>query len=116
MVARGWKDGQIGSDVKGYKISILQDKVSSGDLLYKITQIGNNILLYKICYSFPGSKESAYNAGDAGDVGSLAGSGRSPEVGTGNSLEYFCLDNPMDIGAWWVTVHGVTNSQTWLSN
>ena len=45
-------------------------------------------------------------AGDAGDVGSIPGSGRSPEGGQGNSLQYSCLENPMDRGTWQATVHG----------
>ena len=51
------------------------------------------------------------NAGDARDVGSIPGSGRSPGGGHGNSLQYSCLENPMDRGAWRVTVHGVAQSQ-----
>ena len=51
------------------------------------------------------------NAGDSGDVGSIPGSGRSPGVGNGNTLQYSCLRNPMDQGARWATVHGVTKSQ-----
>ena len=47
-------------------------------------------------------------AGDARDSGSVPGSGRFPGVGNGNLLEYSCLGNPMDGGAWWVTVHRVT--------
>ena len=56
------------------------------------------------------------NAGDARDMVSIPGSGRSPGVGNGNPLQYSCLENPMDRGAWWVTVHGVAKSQTQLSN
>ena len=52
----------------------------------------------------------------AGDVGSIPGSRRSPEEGNGNPLQYSCLENSMDRGAWWVTVHGVAKSQTQLSN
>ena len=48
----------------------------------------------------------------AGDPGSIPGSGRSPEEGNGNALQYFCLENRMDRGAWQATVHGVTKSQT----
>ena len=51
------------------------------------------------------------NAGDSGDVGSIPGSGRSPGVGNGNTLQYSCLRNPMDQGAQWAIVHGVTKSQ-----
>ena len=44
------------------------------------------------------------NAGDIRDTGSTLGSGRSPAGGCGNSLQYFCLKNPMDRGTWWATV------------
>ena len=53
---------------------------------------------------------------NAGDVGSIPGSGRSPGEGNGNSLQYSCLENSMDRGAWWATVHGVTKGRTRLSN
>ena len=46
----------------------------------------------------------------------ISGLGRSPEGGNGSPLQYSCLGNPMDRGAWWATVHGVTKSLTWLSN
>ena len=59
-------------------------------------------------------KNPPANAGDARDVGSIPGSGRSPGVGNGSPLQYFCLENSMDRGAWWATVHGVTKSQTRL--
>jgi len=54
------------------------------------------------------------SAGDAGDVGLIPGSERSPEGGHGNPLQYSCLENPMDRGAWQATVHRVAKSQTWL--
>ena len=53
-------------------------------------------------------------AGDAGDVGLIPGSGKSPEGGHGNPLQYSCLDNPMDRGTWWAMVHRVPKSQTRL--
>ena len=53
---------------------------------------------------------------NAGDLGSILGSGRSPGEGNGNPLQYFCLGNPMDRGALWATVHGVAKSQIRLSN
>ena len=59
-------------------------------------------------------KESTYDAGDPVDMGSIPGSGRSPEEGNGNPLQYSCLENPMDREAWQVTVHGVTESWTQL--
>ena len=53
-------------------------------------------------------KESACNMGDPG---SIPGSGRYPGEGSGNLLQYSCLKNPMDKGAWWAIVHGITKSQ-----
>ena len=58
-------------------------------------------------------KESAYNAGDPGSISGLE---RSLGEGNGNPLQHPCLENPMDRGAWWATVHGVTRSQTQLSD
>ena len=58
------------------------------------------------------SKESACNAGDPVSIPDL---GRSPGEGKGNPRQYSCLENPMDGGAWWATVHGVTKSQTRLN-
>ena len=52
------------------------------------------------------------NAGDIKDTGSILGSGRSPGGGSGNPLQYSCLENPMDREAWHATVHGVTRSGT----
>ena len=49
---------------------------------------------------------------NAGDPDSIPGSGRSPGEGNGNPLQYFCLENSIDGGAWWATVHGVAESQT----
>ena len=56
------------------------------------------------------------NAGDPGDKGLIPESGRSPGEGNGNPLLYSCLENPMDRGAWWATVHGVMKSGTGLSD
>ena len=54
------------------------------------------------------------NAGDVRDTSLIPGSGRRPGGGHGNPLQYSCLENPMDRGAWWATVHGVANSRTQL--
>ena len=62
---------------------------------------------------FPGGsvdKESASNAGDAGDEGLIPGPGRSRGVGHSNPLQYSCLENPMDRGAWQAAVYRVTKS------
>ena len=61
-------------------------------------------------------KESACSAGDAKDGGSIPGSGRSPGKGHDNPLQYSCLGNFMDRGAWWAIVHGVSKSWTRLSD
>ena len=58
-------------------------------------------------------KGSPCNAGDAGSISEL---GRAPRGGNGYPLQYSSLENPMDRGAWWATVHGVTQSRTQLSN
>ena len=64
---------------------------------------------------WPSGKHHPANRADSRDVGWISGSERSPGVGNGNPLQYFCLGNPLDRGALWATVHGVTNSQTQLS-
>ena len=57
-----------------------------------------------------------YTVLEAGDLGLIPGSGRSPGGGSGNPLQYSCLENSMDKGAWWATVHGVTKSRTRMSD
>ena len=54
-------------------------------------------------------KNPPANVGDTGDLGLISGLGRSPAEGNGNPLQYSCLENPRDRGAWWATVHGVAN-------
>ena len=61
-------------------------------------------------------KNSPANAGAAGDTSLTPGEGKSPGGGDGNTLQHSCLENPMDRGVWWATVHGVTKSRTWLSD
>ena len=74
--------------------------------------------IYKYCSSniqgFPGGtvvKNLPAKAEDTRDAGSVSGSGKSPGVGTGNPLQYSCLENSMDREAWWTTVHGAAESQ-----
>ena len=55
------------------------------------------------------------NARDAREMGFIPGSGRSPRVGNGNPLLYSCLENSMDRGDWWATVHGVRREETFLA-
>ena len=74
-----------------------------------------NRSLYKYTGGFPGGsvgKESACNAGDTGDMGLIHGLERSPREGNDNPLQYSCLQNLMDCGAWQATVHRVTKSRT----
>ena len=61
-------------------------------------------------------KEFTCNAGDTGDASSIPGSGKSPGEENGNPLQYSCLKNPTDRGAWQGSVYGVTKSWTWMSN
>ena len=62
----------------------------------------------------PGSSDSKESACNAGDPGLIPGSGRSPEEGNGNPLQYSCLEIPMDGGAWQATYYGVSKSPTLL--
>ena len=61
---------------------------------------------------FPGGSDSKESACNAEDLGSIPGLGRSPGEVHGNPLQCSCLENSLDRGAWWATVHGVTKSQT----
>ena len=61
--------------------------------------------------SFPSGSDSKESACSAGDLGSFPGLGRSPGEVNGNILQYSCLENSMDRGAWWATVHGVAKSR-----
>ena len=73
--------------------------------------------MYRIIYiMLPGGSEVKAFACNAGDLGSISGSGRSPGEGNGNPLQYSCLENPMDGGAWKATVHGVAKSRTRMSD
>ena len=74
-----------------------------------------NIIVWYSCFRLPwwlSSKESTCNAGN---TGSIPRSGRSPGEGKGNPLQYSCLGNPMDRGAWWVTVRRISQSQDLLT-
>ena len=65
---------------------------------------------------FPGGSVVRNPPTNAEDAGSISGSGRSPGEGNGHPLQYSCLGDPMDRGAWWAIVHIVTRSQTRLSD
>ena len=76
----------------------------------------SNYLHVSTYLGFPGGSVVKNPPDNARDVGSIAGLGRSLGKGNGNPLQYSCLGNPMDRGAWWATVHGVTKSWTQLRN
>ena len=78
-------------------------------------QVWKSTVFNKIM-GFPGGSDSKESACSVGDLGLIPELGRSPGGGHGNPLQYSCLENPMDRGAWRATVHGVTKSQTQLSN
>ena len=70
----------------------------------------------RIKFGFPGGSAGKESACNVADLGSIPGSGRSPGGGHGSPLQCYCLENPMDRGAWGATVPGVTKSWTQLSN
>ena len=86
--------------------------------IFIYTQIYTHTLKYIICilviyYTvFPGDSDGKQSACNAGDSGSIPVLGRTPGEGNGNPLQYSCLENPMEKGAWEATVHRVTKSQT----
>ena len=65
---------------------------------------------------FPGDSDGKEFACKVGDPGWIPASGKSPREKNGNPLQYSCLENSMDRGAWWATVHGVTKNQSWLND
>ena len=70
----------------------------------------------KYCMGFPGGSDGKETAYSVGDLGSIPESGRSPGEGNGNLLQYSCLENSMDRGAWKTIFHGVAKSMTQLSH
>ena len=88
-------------------------------LMFKTTLSQINAFI-TVCYSRGDSqvalvvKNLPVNAGELREVALMPGSGRSPGGGNGNPLQDSCLENPMDRGAWWATVHGITKSWIWL--
>ena len=65
-------------------------------------------------FTFPDASAVKNPHANAGDAGSIPGLGRAPGGGYGNPLHYFCMENPMERGAWWSTVHRFTKSWTQL--
>ena len=79
----------------------------------RLKKVGIYIYIYSTRFGgFPGDSDSKESTCNAGDLVSIPGLGKSPGDGNGNPLQYSCLENPMDRGAWWATVHGVAKSRT----
>ena len=72
--------------------------------------------LHAINIGFPGILDGKESTCNAGDIGLIPGSGRSPREGNGNPLQFSCPGNSMDVGTWWATVPGVAKSRTQLSD
>ena len=102
-------------DVKYWKFKALFKKIKEGLNKWQ-ESLCSCIRRYNIIKGFPGGSEGKESACNVGDLGSIPGLGRSPGEGNGNPLQYSCLENPMDRGAWWATVHGVAKSRIWLSD
>ena len=81
-----------------------------------MSEFTNIVKSLTLVLSSPAGSEGKASAYNAGDLGSIPGSGRSPGKGNGNPLQYSCLENPMDGGTWWAIVHGVEKSRTRLSD
>ena len=73
-------------------------------------------LHWEVFRCFPSGSDGKASSYNVGDLGSIPGLGRSPGEENGNPLQYSCLENSIDRGAWWTTVHGVAKSQTRLSD
>ena len=91
------------------------------ELYYRIKKVNSVLwilpqLKNEWTHSRSEGSEVKASACNVGDVGSIPRSGRSPGEGNGNPLQYSCLENPMDRGAWWATVHSVAKSRTQLSD
>ena len=82
----------------------------------RVNPLVHRLLHFSLVIFFPGGSDSKESACNAGDLGSIPGSGRSPGEGNGNPLQYSSLENSMDRRACQVTVHGVAKSRTQLSN
>ena len=113
----GWEDPlekemATHSTILAWEIPWTEEPGGLQPLGHKLSDMTDQLTLW----GFSGgtdNKESAYNVGD---LGSIPGSGRSPGEENGNPLQYSCLGNSMDRGAWWVTAHGVTKIQIGLSD
>ena len=84
----------------------------NGVLAHSVAQMTGSMSVFTSKKHFPGGSDGKESACHAGDPGSIPGLGRSPGEGNGNPLQYSCLENSIDRGAWQATVHGVVKSRT----
>ena len=88
----------------GFKPSLAKESENNGIACIQLISLFDQ--------DFPGGSDGKASACNAGDPGSVPGLGRTPGEGNGNPLQYSCLENPMDKGAWQAIVHGVAESDT----
>ena len=107
--SHGWGHAQYIFNPQDYTVEV-RNRVKGLNLIDKVPEELQTVV--RDIVGFPGGSDSKVSACNAGDLGSIPGSGRSPGEGNGNPLQYSCLDNSMNGGAWWATVHGVAKSWT----
>ena len=127
-----WRNIELYED-SGYGLSICEDgkqKHVEKEMMVRSLTLGTNtkhievhfwntmVHLGQLVYhrGLSGGSDGKESNCNAGDLGSIPGFGRSPGGGHDKSLQHSCLENSMDRGAWWATVHGVAKSWTWLSD
>ena len=106
-----WKTQQWPQDWKRWSVFIPIPKKSNAKKCSKYCTVA---LISHASRGFPGGSDGKVSAWNAGDLGLIPGSGRFPGRGNGNPLQYSCLENPRDGGAWWTAVSGVAQSRTRL--
>ena len=84
--------------------------------IYRQTDTHSSFQGTMVCFSFPGGSNGKKSACNSGALSLIPGLGRSPGEGNGYPLQYSCLENPMDRGAWWATVPGVAKNWTRVTN
>ena len=104
------KKGKMANEIKGSTLTVMLCCLKNMENCWRVS----NTLL--CIMGFPGGSDGKESSWNWGDLGLTLGSGRFPGEGNGASLQYSCLENSLDRGAWWATIHGVAKSRTWLSN